>query len=202
LTLGDEVWFPGATLGGISAIEADGSPRTFYIVDIPNATQIQISTSPGGSALALTNSTGSVQLNLPAFQIETPIAPGVAAALTTASGSMTVNYDNLRMAIYTITILPGDILQLSLNQQTITNDFVTSTQGQIYAGGTTLYRPGEAAGSLTRINWQPLLSQVAVITAETTFDENSLQFVEPVDMYDPTDEFDKYLVFPKANILV
>jgi len=202
LTLGDEVWFPGATLGGISAIKADGSPRTFYIVDIPNSTQIQISTSPGGSALALTNSTGSVQLNLPAFQVETPIAPGVAAALTTASGSMTANYDNLRMAIYTITILPGDILQLSLNQQTITNDFVTSTQGQIYAGGTTLYRPGEAAGSLTRINWQPLLSQVAVITAETTFDENSLQFVEPVDMYDPTDEFDKYLVFPKANILV
>lgn len=202
LTLGDEVWFPGATLGGIAAIQADGSPRSFYIVDIPNATQIQLGNLPGGTPLAVTNSSGNVQLALPAFQVELPTAPGVAAALTTATGSMTVNYNNLRLAIYNITILPGDILQLGLDQQTITNDFVTSTQGQIYAGGTTLYRPGEAAGALTRINWQPLLSQVAVITAETIFDQNSLQFVEPVDMYNPTDEFDKYLVFPKANILV
>lgn len=44
------------------------------------------------------------------------------------------------------------------------------------------------------------------VTAEatsvaTTFDVNSLLFTEPVDMYDPTDQYDKYLVFPKANIL-
>jgi hypothetical protein len=24
----------------------------------------------------------------------------------------------------------------------------------------------------------------------------------PLDMYDPTDRYDKYLVFPKANVLV
>lgn len=202
LSLDDEVWFPGATLGGIVGINTDGSPRVYYIIDIPNATQIQISTSVGGSPLNLTNATGSIEMNLPEFQIATPIAPDVAYALSTATGSMTVNYDNLRMAIYTINILPGEILSLTLDQQTVTNDFVTSTQGQIYAGGTDLYRPAEAIDTLTRINWQPLLNQVAVITDETTFDENSLQFVEPVDMYDPTDEFDKYLVFPKANILV
>jgi len=37
---------------------------------------------------------------------------------------------------------------------------------------------------------------------QTTFDENSMKFTAPVDMYDPTDRDDKYLVFPKANILV
>lgn len=37
---------------------------------------------------------------------------------------------------------------------------------------------------------------------ETVFDADSLQFIDPVDMYDPTDEYDKYLVFPKTNILV
>jgi hypothetical protein len=36
----------------------------------------------------------------------------------------------------------------------------------------------------------------------TTFDGASMQFEAPVDMYNPTDRNDKYLVFPKANILV
>ena len=39
-------------------------------------------------------------------------------------------------------------------------------------------------------------------SVSTTFDGASLQFEAPVDMYNPTDRIDKYLVFPKANILV
>ena len=35
----------------------------------------------------------------------------------------------------------------------------------------------------------------------TVFDGNSLQFIDPVDMYSNTDEYDKYLVFPKRTIL-
>lgn len=35
----------------------------------------------------------------------------------------------------------------------------------------------------------------------TTFDGNSLQFISPVDMYSNTNEYDKYLVFPRRNIL-
>jgi Putative Ig domain len=35
----------------------------------------------------------------------------------------------------------------------------------------------------------------------TTFDQNSLQFTAPVDMYSSTTDYDKYLVFPKHNIL-
>jgi hypothetical protein len=30
---------------------------------------------------------------------------------------------------------------------------------------------------------------------------DSMQFTDPVDMYDPTDNFDKYLVFPYQTIL-
>lgn len=36
----------------------------------------------------------------------------------------------------------------------------------------------------------------------TTFDANSLQFIAPVDNYTNTDAYDKYLVFPRRNILV
>jgi hypothetical protein len=35
----------------------------------------------------------------------------------------------------------------------------------------------------------------------TTFDGNSLQFIVPVDMYSNTQAYDKYVVFPKRNIL-
>jgi len=35
----------------------------------------------------------------------------------------------------------------------------------------------------------------------TTFDGNSLRFTSPVDIYGKTDDYDKYLVFPKTNIL-
>lgn len=39
-------------------------------------------------------------------------------------------------------------------------------------------------------------------SVSTTFDGGSLQFETPVDMYNPSDRIDKYLVFPKTNILV
>jgi hypothetical protein len=43
---------------------------------------------------------------------------------------------------------------------------------------------------------------ITITSTETTFDEGSMAFEIPVDMYDPTDRNDKYLVFPKADILV
>jgi hypothetical protein len=40
-----------------------------------------------------------------------------------------------------------------------------------------------------------------IVGEPTTFDQNSMQFTAPVDMYSTTQEYDKYLVFPKRNIL-
>jgi hypothetical protein len=40
-------------------------------------------------------------------------------------------------------------------------------------------------------------------SGETTiFDATSMRFEAPVDIYTDTDAFDKYLVFPRRNILV
>jgi hypothetical protein len=83
----------------------------------------------------------------------------------------------------------------------VADDFVLSNQGQKYANGTYLYRPQSAQPGLTRVNWQTLTNVAPVVTDETLFDDGSVQWVEPVDMYDPTDRNDKYLVFPKVNIL-
>jgi hypothetical protein len=42
-----------------------------------------------------------------------------------------------------------------------------------------------------------------VVTGEdpTLFDGGSMQFIAPVDMYSNTTAYDKYLVFPKRDIL-
>jgi len=106
---------------------------------------------------------------------------------------------NERMAIYTIHIDPlSQCLQLTLTTQTEENDYVQVLGGDFYRTAF-LYYPTTPGDGLTLISWLFLLT---IVTDETIFDENSLKFVAPVDMYDPTDIYDKYLVFPKSSILV
>jgi len=106
---------------------------------------------------------------------------------------------NERMAIYTITVDPiTTFVTLTLTTQTEENQFVQVTRGSKYRSAQ-LYYPGSPGEGLTLISWLPL---VTITTTETTFDEGSMAFEAPVDMYDPTDAYDKYLVFPKTNILV
>jgi hypothetical protein len=105
---------------------------------------------------------------------------------------------NERMAIYTIAVDPvTEFVTLTLTTETEANDFVQIVRGNFYRSAQ-LRHPNAPGPGLTQISWLPLET---VVTEETFFDEGSVAFTEPVDMYDPTDEFDKYLVFPKANIL-
>jgi hypothetical protein len=105
---------------------------------------------------------------------------------------------NDRMAIYTISVDPvTEFVTLQLTTPTEVNDFVQVIRGNFYRSAQ-LQHPTVPGTGLTEISWVPLET---VVAAETFFDEGSVAFTEPVDMYDPTDQFDKYLVFPKANIL-
>ena len=128
---------------------------------------------------------------------------GYDAATTEFDESITVpNGDgsslNDRMAIYTISVDPvTEIVTLTLTAPTEPNDFVQVERGNFYRSAQ-LRHPTAPGPGLTEISWLPLET---VVEEETFFDEGSVAFTEPVDMYDPTDQFDKYLVFPKANIL-
>ena len=105
---------------------------------------------------------------------------------------------NERMAIYTISVDPvTEFVTLTLTTPTEENDFVQVVRGNFYRSAQLRYPTAPGTG-LTEISWLPLET---VATEETFFDEGSVAFTEPVDMYDPTDTYDKYLVFPKANIL-
>jgi hypothetical protein len=128
---------------------------------------------------------------------------GYDAATTEFDESITVpNGDgsslNDRMAIYTISVDPvTEFVTLTLTTPTEPNDFVQVERGNFYRSAQ-LRHPTAPGAGLTEISWLPLET---VVEEETFFDEGSVAFTEPVDMYDPTDQFDKYLVFPKANIL-
>ena len=105
---------------------------------------------------------------------------------------------NERMAIYRISVDPDtEIVTLTLVQQTEPDQYVQIQRGNFYRSAE-LRHPTAPGTGLTEISWLPLLT---VVTTETVFDQGSVGFVEPVDMYDPSDSEDKYLVFPKTNIL-
>jgi hypothetical protein len=284
-TIGDEIWFGGTTFGGILRYEPTGLPKPYYVIDVPSGTTIVVSEEPSGVAVGLTTVTGTMTVYANKFSVTAVAGSTTPVALDSDTGTMTANYGNDRMSIYTVslnntggtlactatnsvgnwisttnisilaagyqiyfggTLLGGIsadqlyyvvsvdsannrfaisqtengptvsltngsgamtavainyIVNLVEDTQTVTNDYITTSQGQKYAGGTYLYRPGSPAQDLIYVKWLPLITATTIVSTETIFDQGSLQFIEPVDMYDPTDRSDKYLVFPKANIL-
>ena len=82
----------------------------------------------------------------------------------------------------------GEVKQTILE---LPKEFKTFINNKLYFGSAP--PPG-----LTRVTW---INVPEGSSTETIFDQGSLQFVAPVDMYDPTTTYDKYLVYPKANIL-
>ena len=114
------------------------------------------------------------------------------------------------------------ILTCTTNQITF-----TSTNTSAYVSGATLTIPAQwmpppnaTTFDLTDSIVQPWLNNVGAVVnwqnnlganvvwfnifdsgIRTIFDGGSMQFIEPVDMYSNSTEYDKYLVFPKTNIL-
>jgi hypothetical protein len=174
MVAGDTIWFTGTTFGDV--VSFSNNNQIYYIYDVVNATQ---------------------------FRIAETTAPASPISLSTASGDMTAVWGNYRMGIWEVHIGGTDdnVVTLTLLQQTAPNDFLRVTQGETY-NTAQLFRPTTPGPALTLINWQPLITAVTVIGNETTFDQASMQFIAPVDMYDTSDALDKYLVFPKSNILV
>ena len=183
--VGDPVVFYQAVFGSI----VEGT--TYYILTLTplagTGAQITLSLTPSGVRETLSAGSGSCLMH------------GAELALTTDTGAMTAATYNERMAVYQISVDPvTEIVTLSIVDQTEATDYVQISRGSQYRSAQ-LYRPNVPASGLDRISW---LALTTVVTTETQFDQGSVEFIEPVDMYNPTDSNDKYLVFPKSNILV
>jgi hypothetical protein len=183
-SVGSAVTFYPTTFGGIVA------GTTYYILTISaisGGAQITVSLSPSGPRETLSSGTG------------TCIMRGTTLSLTNDTGTMGAITYNERLAVYQITVDPvSTVVRLNLVGQTATGDFVQVIRGSRYRSAQ-LYIPNSPGPELTRISWLPLTT---VVTEETTFDQGSVEFIEPVDMYNPGEINDKYLVFPRTNILV
>ena len=193
----DQVWFTGTTFGGVNTLTASNTAQLYYVTKI-DGTHFKISLTQGGSFVSLTNASGSMTVNTRYFTVSTA-QDGTNQVLSTASGTMTLNYGNQRMAMFTIAVDPVTTM-VTLTPATLSaeSQYVQINRGNQFAGQQ-LYYPTSPAEGYTVVNWiQVPESNVG----ETTFDQGSMAFEAPVDMYDPTDKYDKYLVFPKANILV
>jgi hypothetical protein len=189
--VGSEVTFYPTTFGGLAA------GIMYYILSINSITiggapaaQITVSRNPNGTRETLSSATGTCIMRRT-----------TALSLTTDIGSITATTYNERLAVYQITVDPvTTVVRLNLVGQTATNDFVQVSRGSRFRSAQ-LYIPNAPGTDLTRISWLPL-ETVRSNTGETTFDQGSVEFIEPVDMYNPGETNDKYLVFPRTNILV
>ena len=174
MTAGDAIWFTGDDLSGLVTGTTDALTGVITAFNILSVD------------------------DLTHFTLEDPANPGSAYALSTAGGSMTAGFNNQRMGIWSIAVSSDSIVTLTLTQQTGLNQYVTVSQGVQYHG-TQQYFAGSPPPGLTRVTWTTVSEGSST---QTIFDEGSVAWIEPVDMYDPTDTYDKYLVFPKTNILV
>ena len=178
MTAGDTIWFTGDTFGDVTVFSSNN--QIYYILSVVNGTQFTITDTVDGTTEVV---------------------------LTTDTGSMNANWGNYRMDIYEVTVNAGSTtsdpayITLSPLQQIAPNNYVTVTQGAYY-NTAQLYRPTAPGPGFTRISWLPLITSITVVGNQTTFDQDSMQFIAPVDMYTTSDALDKYLVFPKSNILV
>jgi hypothetical protein len=197
LNTDDVVWFSGNTFGGIDSLDASNNIQQYYVTKI-SPTSFKVSLTQGGSFVALSNASGSMTVNTTYFSVSLTEG-GDVVALTTASGSMVINFGNYRMAIYTIHVDQlTNVVTLEPTTLAAETQYIQIVRGRNYAGQQ-LYYPTSPAQGYTVVNW---INVPESNTSETTFDGASMAFEVPVDMYDPTDRDDKYLVFPKANILV
>ena len=87
-------------------------------------------------------------------------------------------------------------------QNYITKYTINYGQPKLYV--TFVVPPAAGAGNnieIFQIINKYVTNSLGPVAVETVFDYSSMQFTDPVDMYSNSNEYDKYLVFPKRNIL-
>ena len=104
---------------------------------------------------------------------------------------------NQRLAIYNISVSADNIVTLTQQRQVAVLDWVRITQGRTWQN-TPFYVPTVPNPGQSFRTWTVVQEQA---TVPTIFDGGSTRFIAPADRWTSTNDFDKYLVFPKRTIL-
>ena len=210
---GGAIWFSGTIFGNVQ------SNTVYYVLDIVDSTHFTISTTASGTApLALSTASGAMvgttaSERMAIYTITFDVNGLVQLTLTTQTTAnqyvQVVGGNFYRSSLLYYPTSPGagltqiSWLPLSAIGQGV--PFNTDTEYEIVFVGNTDWISIGASANVKGVRFTatgPGAGTGIAQTIETVFDSTSLQFIEPVDMYDPTDTYDKYLVFPKSNILV
>lgn len=213
---GEQITFTQGLIGGIEGITGAADlhiGQNYYITDLGTTdwtvvTGLQNQTFWVGMEITVVATAAGTGTAQPIFVVKNIVLPnlfsisripgGAAVQLQNDVGTMIAWAANQRMAIWTINVDPvTTIVTLTFNRQTNPMEYVRVNRGTLFTSAE-LYYPVSPAPGLSRVAWHAV---EVVLAKQTTFDQNSMQFVDPVDMYDPTDRYDRYLLFPKVNIL-
>ena len=123
-------------------------------------------------------------IGLPIFSMTTAYQVGQAVAYQTIRGDVRINKIYQCIQTTTAGTLPTDPIYWDQNGQNVASwindaDAITTWEDDNFS----------------------LASWTYATPPGTTFDGGSMQFTAPVDMYSNTNAYDKYLVFPRRNIL-
>lgn len=106
--------------------------------------------------------------------------------------------NNDRMSIWTISVdTDTTIISLTKTTDTDTNDYIKVTEGLAY-GSNFLFFPTSSAPGLRYVNWQYANFED---TDQTLFDGGATRFISKADNYVSDDRLDKYVLYPKHNII-
>jgi hypothetical protein len=213
---GQQVVFTANIIGGLSL------DVIYYVLDIPDSTHFSITATAGSTApVTLTTAVGTMEaqtadqrMAIYTIHID-PVSKCLQLTLTTQTQEndyvQVVEGDFYRSAYLYYPTIPGDgltqISWLPLVTIGVSPPLQVDTRYEILSVGNTNWVSLGASANQVGVIFTATATGVAGTTGtcrsiETVFDGNSLKFIAPVDMYNPTDIYDKYLVFPKSNILV
>lgn len=210
---GQPIRFTSGVFGGIVA------NQQYYVLSVDSSTTFKVTDSPTSTtAVNLSTAAGSM-VGEPANE-----RMAIYRISVTAEGILQLNlidqtYENNYIQITRgneyrsdYVYYPGSpgiglsrINWQSINPRGSTAPFIVGVAYEIVQVGNTSWTSIGASANQVGVRFTatgPGSGTGVAQSLETTFDQTSLAFVEPVDMYDPTDTIDKYLVFPKQNILV
>jgi hypothetical protein len=102
-----------------------------------------------------------------------------------------------RLGKYRMDLIDDNYITFVLIEEFDTYDYLLVTRGDLFRG-TELYLPFAPTVGLSRVTWS-LIPEPA--GQETIFDGGGTVFITPEDNYGLTDQYNKYLLYPKYNIL-
>jgi hypothetical protein len=116
---------------------------------------------------------------------------------TTLDPSSAITNDTDRLGLYRMTVVDDTYVSFTLIDTYVTYDALLVTRGNLFKD-TELYLPLTPTVGLSRVTWS-LIPEPA--GQQTIFDGGSTVFIVPEDNYGLTDVYNKYLLYPKINIL-